>query len=115
MNEEMESLFKNKTWELVKQPHNQKLLGCKWMFNKKQGSSPDQPLKFNARLFAKGFTQQPGVDYTEVYSLVVRHTSIRMLLAIVAENDFELEQLDVKTAFLHRAGRVHLHGTTRGI
>ena len=50
---------------------------------------------------AKGFTQQFGIDYTEIFSQVVRYTSIRMLLTIVAQDDLELEQLDVKTVFLH--------------
>ena len=49
----------------------------------------------------KGFEQREGIDFNEVFSPVVRHTSIRVMLAIVALFDLELEQLDVKTAFLH--------------
>ena len=49
----------------------------------------------------KGFTQKEGVDYSEVYSLVVRHSSIRVLLSLVNQEDMWLEQLDVKTTFLH--------------
>ena len=49
---------------------------------------------------ARGFTQQEGIDFNEIFSPVVKHTSIRMLLAIVAYNNWELQQLDVKTAFL---------------
>jgi hypothetical protein len=49
----------------------------------------------------KGFEQREGIDFNEVFSLVVRHTSIRVMLGIVALFDLELEQLDVKTAFLH--------------
>ncbi|KAG8501651.1 hypothetical protein CXB51_004782 [Gossypium anomalum] len=75
MQEEMESLHKNKTWDLVKLP--------------------------KARLVAKGYSQVPGVDFTDVFSPVVKHSSIRALLGIVAMHDLELEQLDVKTAFLH--------------
>jgi len=47
-----------------------------------------------------GYTQKEGIDYNEIFSLVVKHTSIRMLLAIVAQFDLELEQMDVKIAFL---------------
>jgi len=46
-------------------------------------------------------SQREGVDYNEIFSPVVRHTSIRVLLAMVAHQNLELEQLDVKTAFLH--------------
>ncbi|CAL1382933.1 unnamed protein product [Linum trigynum] len=58
-------------------------------------------MKFKARVVARGFSQREGVDYNEIFSPVVRHTSIRVLLAIVAHYDLELEQLGVKTAFLH--------------
>nr|GEU73396.1 hypothetical protein [Tanacetum cinerariifolium] len=64
--EEMSSLKKNHTWELVDQPPGQKL-----------------------------------IDYNEVYSPVVRRTSIRVILSLTTCEDYELEQLDVNTAFLH--------------
>ena len=63
--------------------------------------SPSESLKFKARLVAKGFSQIPGVDYNDVFSPVVKHSSIRTFFSIVAMHDLELEQLDVKTAFLH--------------
>jgi hypothetical protein len=58
-------------------------------------------IRFKARLVAKGYTQKEGIDYNEVFSLVVKHSSIRVLLALVAQFDLELVQLDVKTVFLH--------------
>ena len=56
---------------------------------------------FKGSLVAKGYSQQKEVDYEEIFSPVVRHTSIRAVLALVAHYDMALEQMDVKTAFLH--------------
>ena len=63
--------------------------------------SSSEPPRFKTRLVAKGFSQIPGVDYNDVFSPVVKHSSIRTFFGIVAMRDLELEQLDVKTAFLH--------------
>ena len=101
MGDEMESLHKNQTWDLVIQPSGRKIITCKWVFKKKEGISPAEGVKYKARVVARGFNQREGVDYNEIFSPVVRHTSIRVLLAIVAHQNLELEQLDVKTAFLH--------------
>ncbi|KAG8481596.1 hypothetical protein CXB51_026522 [Gossypium anomalum] len=101
MQEEMESLHKNKTWDLVKLPKGKKTVRCKWVFKKKEGTPGVEEPKYKARLVAKGYSQVPGVDFTDVFSPVVKHSSIRALLGIVTMHDLELEQLDVKTAFLH--------------
>ena len=50
---------------------------------------------------AKGYAQKEGIDYNEIFSPVVKHSSIRILLALVAQFNLELVQLDVKVAFLH--------------
>ncbi|GKB52121.1 retrovirus-related pol polyprotein from transposon TNT 1-94 [Tanacetum coccineum] len=101
MEEEMSSLKKNHTWELVDQPPGQKLVSCKWLYKIKEGIEGVQKPRYKARLVARGFTQRAGIDYNEVFSPVVRHTSIRVILSLTACEDYELEQLDVKTAFLH--------------
>lgn len=97
----MNSLLKNKTWILVDKPPSQKLVGCKWLYKLKETVGQEEPYRFKARLVAKGFTQKEGVDYDEIFSPVVRHTSIIVLLSLTVAYDLELEQLDVKTAFLH--------------
>ena len=56
---------------------------------------------FKARLVEKGLNQKEGIEYNEIFSPVVKHSLIRVLLALVAQFDLELQQLDVKTAFLH--------------
>jgi len=101
MNEEMQSLYKNDTWELTKLPKGKKAIGCKWVFAKKQGSLQEDAVRYKARLVAKGYAQREGIDYNEVFSPVVKHSSIRILLALDAQNELDLDQLDVKTAFLH--------------
>ncbi|KAG8490261.1 hypothetical protein CXB51_016079 [Gossypium anomalum] len=98
MQEEMESLYKNKTWDLVKLPKGKKTIRCKWVFKKKEGTLGVEEPRYKARLVAKGCSQVLGVDFTDVFSPVVKHSSIRALLGIVAIHDLELEQLDVKTS-----------------
>ena len=102
MEEEMQSLHKNKTWEeVVPLPVGKNTIGCKRVYKRKEDPSKLDKVRYKARLVAKGFAQKEGVDYNEIFSPVVKHTSIRVLLILVAHGHLELEQLDVKTAFLH--------------
>ena len=101
MDEEIKSLHENKTWILVPKPAEQKIVDYKWIFKVKEGLSSLESVRFKARLLAKSFTQVEGIDYNEIFSLVVKYTTIRFVLALVTQFNWELEQLDVKTAFLH--------------
>ena len=91
MLEEMESLQKNKTWELVKLPRGKKAIGCKWIFRKKEALSEKEDEKFKTRLVAKSYSQKEGIDYNEIFSPVVKHTSVRVILRFVTMHDMELE------------------------
>ena len=102
MQDEMESIEKNGTWDLVKLPKDKKFVRCKWIFKRKKAMSPSEPARYKARLVSKGYSQISGIDFNDVFSIVVKHSYIRILLSIVALLDYELEKLDVKTAFLHR-------------
>jgi len=101
MNEEIQSLYKNNTWTLTELPKDKQPLKCKWIYKKKDDITRVENARCKARLVVKGFNQKESIDFNEIFSPVVRHTSIRVLLAFVALFDLELEQLDVKTTFLH--------------
>nr|GEU42455.1 retrovirus-related Pol polyprotein from transposon TNT 1-94 [Tanacetum cinerariifolium] len=79
----------------------EKLVTCKWLFKIKEGIKGVQKPRYKERLVARRFTQRAGIDYNEVFSPVVRHTSIQVILPLTACKDFELEQPDVMTVFLH--------------
>lgn len=100
MQEEIEALHKNNTWDLVPLPQGRKPIGNKWVFKIKRNGD-DQVERYRARLVVKGYAQKEGIDFNEIFSPVVRLTTVRVVLAMCATFNLHLEQLDVKTAFLH--------------
>ena len=98
MKDEMKSLYLNKTWILVPRSKDCTIVECRWLFKLKQELNG---LRYKARLVAKGFTQQEGVDYPEIFAHVVKFTTVRLMLSLCAYFDWDLKQMDVKTAFLH--------------
>uniref|UniRef100_A0A2N9HBW1 Integrase catalytic domain-containing protein n=1 Tax=Fagus sylvatica TaxID=28930 RepID=A0A2N9HBW1_FAGSY len=116
MVEENESLSKNKTWELTELPKGKKPIGCKWVFKKKEAVSEKEGERFKARLVAKGYSQRHEIDYNEVFSPVVRHTSIRAVLALVADQDSGIGTTGCEDGFPSwEFGGRDFHGTTRGV
>nr|GEW00894.1 retrotransposon protein, putative, Ty1-copia subclass [Tanacetum cinerariifolium] len=90
----------NEDWVLVKLPPNGKTVGSKWLFKKK--TDMDGVVHtYKDCLVAKGYTQTPGLDYEETFSPVADIRAIRILIAITAYYDYEIWQMDVKTAFLN--------------
>ncbi|KAK8680586.1 hypothetical protein V6N13_109528 [Hibiscus sabdariffa] len=100
MRSEMDSMSENQVWTLVEPPEGIKPIGCKWVFKKKTDMDGNVQT-YKGRLVAKGFRQIHGVDYDETFSPVAMFKSIRILLAVAAFHDYEIWQMDVKTAFLN--------------
>jgi len=94
--EELCSLIKNRTWDLVRRPKNRQLVTCKWIFKIKSCG------RYKARMVARGFSQEYGIDYLETYAPVSRFASIRIILSLAAKYKLHLQQMDVQTAFLYR-------------
>ena len=92
---EIDALAKNGTWTLVDLPAGRKAVKSKWVFKRKADG------RYRARLVAKGFTQIQGIDYDETFSPVARFESLRLILALAALEDWEIHQMDVKSAFLN--------------
>ncbi|KAG7552453.1 Integrase catalytic core [Arabidopsis thaliana x Arabidopsis arenosa] len=98
--EEIISIEKNKTWDLVSPPTGTKPIGLKWVFKIKRNANGSIN-KYKARLVAKGYVQKHGIDYNEVFAPVARIETIRFIIALAASHGWEVHHLDVKTAFLH--------------
>ena len=98
--DEIESIEKNRTWELVELPIGAKAIGLKWIFKVKRNSDGSIN-KHKARLVAKGYVQVQGIYFDEVFAPVARIKTIRLLISLAASNGWEIHHMDVKTAFLH--------------
>eukprot|EP00253_Pinus_taeda_P023450 PITA_23450 len=99
MKKEMDSLAHNQTWDLVRLPAGKITLQNKWVYKLKEKDGGRK--RYNARLVVKGFAQKNGIDFDEIFSPIVKMTSIRTILSLVVAEDLHLEQLDVMTTFLH--------------
>ncbi|GJV36868.1 retrovirus-related pol polyprotein from transposon TNT 1-94 [Tanacetum coccineum] len=100
IDDEMDSLVSNNTWELSDLPPGSKAIGCRWVFRIKYHTDGSIQT-FKARLVIQGFSQRQGVDYFDTYAPVARITSIRVLFALASIYNLPIHQMDVKTAFLN--------------
>ncbi|CAA7051697.1 unnamed protein product [Microthlaspi erraticum] len=99
-NDEIDSMVNNEVWDIVPLPEGHKAVGCKWIFKTKLDCKGIVE-RYKARIVAKRFNQKKGIDYCETFSPVSRKDSLRIILALVAQYDLELHQMDMKTAFLN--------------
>ena len=100
MKSKIRSMYDNQVWTLVDIPDGRRAVENKWIFKKKTDVGGNVTV-YKAWLVAKGFRQIQGIDYDENFSPVAKLKSIRVLLAIAAYFDYEIWQMDVKTAFLN--------------
>jgi hypothetical protein len=100
MNENIEAIKMNKTWDLIDMLVDKSNIGVKWAFKKKVNEK-GKVHKHKARMVAKGFSQQPSIYYGESFALVARLDTIRTILATATQNKRQVFQLDVKSTFLN--------------
>ena len=99
MDGKMDSLVRNRTWDLVKFPIEKRALQNKWVYRLKEEDGGKK--QYKNRLVVKGVAQKKGIKFDEIFSPIAKMNSIRTILSLVAVEDLHLEQLDVKTTFLH--------------
>lgn len=83
MDKEIQSIEKNKTWNLCKLLVGHKPIGLNWVYKLKKNSA-GEVVKYKARLVAKGYVQKKGVDFDEVFAPVARLDTVRLILALAA-------------------------------
>lgn len=99
MSEEYDAVVRNQTFELVPRLQHKNVVGCRWIFKNK--FLPNGSLgRCKARLVAKGYNQQLGRDYTDTFSLVIKSTTLRLILDIAVSRYWPIRQLEVNNAFL---------------
>jgi hypothetical protein len=100
MQSEMDTVETNRTWELADLPHGHRTITLKWVFKLKRDET-GAIVKHKARLVARGFLQQEGIDLDDAFAPVARMESVRLLLALSAQEGWHVHHMDVKSAFLN--------------
>lgn len=110
--DEMQSLHKNYTFELVRLSKGKRALKNKWIYRVKQDEITSQP-RYKVKLVVKRFSQRKGINFDEILSQVMKMSSIHVVLGLAASLNLEIEQMDVKTAFFNGNLEENLYGPAR--
>ena len=100
MKEELDALHKTRTWDLVDLPFRKSTINFKWVYKIKTQSNGTID-RYKARLVARGFTQEYGIDYEETFAPMARLSSVKTLIVVSTARKWSLFQMDVKNAFLN--------------
>jgi hypothetical protein len=100
MDEELDQIEKNDTWELVPRPKNNNVIGTKWVFRNKFNED-GQVTRNKARFVCKEYAHIEGIDFEETFAPVGRMEAIRLLLAYALSKNVKVYQMDVKSTFMN--------------
>jgi hypothetical protein len=100
MEAEIDAIERNDTWKLTYLPTGAKKVRVKWVYKTKFNENGEID-KYKARLIAKGYTQEHGIDYTEVFAPVACMDTVCLVISLTAQKQWTIFQLDVKSTFLH--------------
>lgn len=100
MSDEFNALLANGNWSLVPHHPKQNVIGCKWVFRIKRHTD-GSVARYKAHLVAKGFHQQPGIDYKDTFNSVIKPQTIKLVLGIALNHGWPLSHMDVNNAFLN--------------
>jgi hypothetical protein len=100
MNDELDQIEKNNTWEMVHRPEGKIIIGSKWIFKNKLNEQ-GQVIRNKSRLVCKGYAQIVGLDFDETFAPVERLEAIRICLSYACHKRFKVYQIDVKSTFLN--------------
>jgi hypothetical protein len=100
MNDELDQIEKNNTWEMVPRPEGKNVIGSKWIFKNKLNEQ-GQVVRNKERLVCKGYAHIEGQDFDETFAPVARLEAIRMFLVYACHKNFKVYQMDVKSTFLN--------------
>ena len=100
MDEELDQIEMNQTWELVPKPKNKNVIGTKWVFRNKLNEY-EKVIRNKVRLVCKGYAQVEGIDFEETFAPMARLEAIHMFLTLAVYKNFKVYQMDVKSTFLN--------------